>query len=149
MSESVHRRCVTCLKFKPAEQFLEGRLKCNRCRRVGLTRAGALTAPARWAYPLAPAARAKLLLKQQGHCAICQEEEDADQPLVVDHDHATGFVRALLCQACNHGLGRFRDDPARLQRAIDYLTALPPASGDPWEADHRRAEHARFARPEP
>lgn len=55
---------------------------------------------------------------QQGACLICQERPDQ---LVIDHDHATGEVRGLLCQLCNAGLGAFRDTPSYLRRAIIYL----------------------------
>ena len=40
----------------------------------------------------------------------------------IKHDHATGKVRALLCPGCNNGMGCFKDDPVRLQKAISYLT---------------------------
>lgn len=67
-----------------------------------------------------------LLAKQNGVCAICgQPEVNKNQygkkALAVDHDHKTNKVRGLLCQACNSGLGMFKDDPTRLAKAIEYL----------------------------
>lgn len=59
---------------------------------------------------------------QHGCCAICGREPKTRR-LAVDHDHATGKVRGLLCAACNMGLGAYRDDIAMLRRAIAYLEA--------------------------
>lgn len=59
---------------------------------------------------------------QSGKCAICNTHQiDLKRSLVVDHDHKTNFVRGLLCQKCNKGLGHFFDDPTTLQKAITYL----------------------------
>ena len=54
-----------------------------------------------------------------GNCEICQRP--SKRRLALDHDHETGRLRGLLCMFCNTALGKFRDDPAVLQRAIDYL----------------------------
>lgn len=60
---------------------------------------------------------ASLFDEQMGRCAIC----GTIAPLVIDHDHTTGFVRGLLCHNCNVGLGAFRDSVADLRNAADYL----------------------------
>ncbi len=65
---------------------------------------------------------------QQGKCAICSSPEmtthkGRPRQLSVDHDHITGNIRALLCGACNTGLGSLRHDPAILEAAIAYLDA--------------------------
>ena len=39
----------------------------------------------------------------------------------LDHDHETGEIRGVLCHRCNMGLGMFKDDTLRLQKAIRYL----------------------------
>ena len=53
-----------------------------------------------------------------GVCPIC----GAGDASHVDHDHATGAVRGLLCHRCNVGLGFFQDDKSNLASAIAYLT---------------------------
>ena len=62
----------------------------------------------------------ELLEKQNNVCYICKLPPNS-QGLVVDHDHATGRVRGLLCSSCNTGLGYFRDNIAYLEEAIKYL----------------------------
>ena len=41
--------------------------------------------------------------------------------VVLDHDHKTGKGRAWICDSCNTGLGRFKDDIELLESAIQYL----------------------------
>ena len=59
--------------------------------------------------------------KQGGCCVICRRKLEEGKNLHVDHDHATGVVRGLLCTSCNNGLGRFDDDPALFDVAAAYI----------------------------
>jgi hypothetical protein len=59
-----------------------------------------------------------MLAEQEGKCAICGS---SDRKLVVDHHHATGQVRRLLCHLCNAMIGCAREDPAILLASVAYL----------------------------
>jgi hypothetical protein len=65
----------------------------------------------------------RMLAAQNGRCAICEVSEPGGRTkrFHVDHCHATGRVRSLLCEGCNNGLGRFRDKPHLLRAAANYL----------------------------
>jgi hypothetical protein len=79
-----------------------------------------------------------LLEAQGGLCAICRTA-----PAVhVDHAHATDAVRELLCFNCNGGLGQFRDDPAVLRAAAEYVERHREQQrrGRPWPLAGRRDE---------
>ncbi|MBI3413254.1 MAG: Hpy99I family type II restriction endonuclease [Candidatus Aenigmarchaeota archaeon] len=56
-------------------------------------------------------------------CPICKKTSivGVTANLVKDHDHATGRGREWICDSCNTGLGRFKDDIGLLQRVIEYL----------------------------
>lgn len=68
----------------------------------------------------------KMAIAQHNKCAICGDEEKevrngTPKNLAVDHHHATGKVRGLLCSSCNTGLGKFKDNIKILKNAISYL----------------------------
>lgn len=67
------------------------------------------------------------LLKHQNYsCAICKiEQKKLKRRLSLDHDHSTKYIRGLLCDACNTGLGFFRDNPDYLLIAVYYLQNPP------------------------
>lgn len=65
---------------------------------------------------------------QAGLCAICnkpQPPSKAGRPrqLCVDHDHASGRVRRLLCITCNIVVGHAENTPGLLAAVTEYLNA--------------------------
>lgn len=124
------KRCADCKQFKPLEEFPRNKRSrdgrhayckpCHnaRCRETrerlyGGSRHYHLTRR----YGIGAVEVAALIERQGGLCAICGRED----PEHVDHDHATGRIRGVLCFNCNGGLGQFGDDIHRLSQAIEYL----------------------------
>lgn len=69
----------------------------------------------------------ELNTKQSGKCAICGSTDSnnsrVSSRLFVDHCHATGAVRGLLCSSCNHAIGLLKDNTTLLANAIAYLNS--------------------------
>ena len=111
---------------------------CHRTRKKALKEA----AHGRWTlktYGITSDQYWALYGAQGGTCYICQRAKGTTKKLAVDHDHATGYVRGLLCGPCNKVIGHFRDDKTTAYRAFNYLVE-PPAFGvigkvKPDEAD--------------
>jgi hypothetical protein len=89
----------------------------SRAKRAAMTPGQRRILNASSHYGISPEAIVLLGLAQDRSCAICRRKAY----LVVDHNHATDSVRGLLCTACNHGLGSFRDSPGLLIAAAEYL----------------------------
>jgi len=133
------KTCTACEELLPVGEFhrnkntRDGRL--HQCRSCRLGRTGVRRVPAdphkTFRGNLAQRGMSVIdyrlmQLAQLDRCAICGEPETQTykgkvKRLAVDHDHATGEVRALLCSQCNRGLGMLGDNPERLRAAAAYL----------------------------
>jgi hypothetical protein len=124
-----HKWCPECGRVLPFSDFgrnaasKTGRTSyCKPCHNAAGRKAkdlagGERTYHLRRRYGITAHEADALLAGQDGLCAICK----AAPAVHVDHDHATGNVRALLCFNCNGGLGQFKDDPDVLRAAADYV----------------------------
>lgn len=141
--DATERKCTKCGETKPFSAFTlrrSGRPSswCRPCtneaiRAYSRTATGAARKKAAqdaynarnpdyqvgYRYGLKPGEFTRMLEDQDGLCAICHQP--SEKTLHVDHDHASGAVRELLCSACNLGIGKFKDDPALLRAAADYI----------------------------
>jgi hypothetical protein len=69
------------------------------------------------------------LAEQKGVCAICGQAPKKYR-LHIDHDHATGAVRGLLCAKCNSAL-HVLENPAWMATANTYLEEHKPCPPNP------------------
>ncbi len=79
-------------------------------------------------YGISLATFDKKVNQQNNLCALCQKPEkyifkSANKPnaLCVDHDHATGQIRDLLCRSCNLIVGYVENHTDLVKLAFDYL----------------------------
>jgi hypothetical protein len=79
------------------------------------------TGPAK--YGLTPAQYEELWAGQDGRCAVCRSAlvKAGMKSCNIDHCHATGRVRGILCRRCNWGMGILGDDPDLLEAGAAYL----------------------------
>lgn len=117
--------CNVCHRLLDTEQFAKNqngkdnrtvrRPSCNDCR-VDIDGVGLNSKEkAKW-----EARRPNLELFE---CPICKKitVPGLTSKIVLDHNHKDGSVRGWICDSCNTGIGRFKDDIDLLRRAIAYL----------------------------
>lgn len=145
-SNATELSCTLCREVKPVSEFYPHakitrgwQYWCKDCCQIKRReRASAPQDPnttrkyrLKGAYGITQADYEMMYERQNGRCAICGDNKDRWEPglgieerqrfLIVDHDHGTSRVRALLCWNCNCALGHFRDDPVIMQAAIAYI----------------------------
>ncbi len=75
----------------------------------------------RWSYGLTREAYESMLAGQGNTCAVCGSSVWGIKGPVVDHDHATGEVRGIICHKCNVAIGLLGDNPKTVRAVADYL----------------------------
>jgi len=63
---------------------------------------------------------------QRGLCASCGDPLIPGQQTHVDHDHATGQIRGLLCRRCNAAEGFLLGSALRAEKLAAYLKRNAP-----------------------
>lgn len=140
------RVCSRCKQFKPRTDFHKSSInrktgrrylkaECRLCykerdRKYNASAKGRRRADTKKLAPYGITIEdyARLSEFQAGLCAICRRPEGRIDSrsgrahlLHVDHNHATGAVRGLLCGKCNRAIGLLNDDPELLKVALKYL----------------------------
>lgn len=132
------KHCSDCDTVKPREEFAicegkaNGRVwRCKECIRASwheLTVAEKFEKHQGVRFGMSYDDYLAMNAAQGGRCAICNlPETDIDTRtgdpfrLSIDHCHATGIVRSLLCSKCNKAIGLMAEDVERLGSAIEYL----------------------------
>lgn len=119
------KTCGLCEQTKPATAFHRNRnardglqANCIECRRP---KVNSLARRLAKRYGISPGDFERMLAAQGGCCPICSRKLGGDVRPHIDHCHATGVVRGVLCGNCNQGLGNFSDSLNRLISAAAYL----------------------------
>lgn len=125
----MHRICKDCPpESKRPSPYAGPRCATHHRGVMKARRAAAHESKVQKVYGLAPGDYDRLYQLQGGCCYICQRSTGKTKKLSVDHDHATGLPRGLLCTICNRMLGWLRDSPEAWLRGFSYLKDPPARS---------------------
>ena len=118
--------CTTCNHYKELNMFRPReygagnslRTECSKCKNHKIKLVSFLKSenpkPDTKNYKCPCCKKTEIELKENG--------QFADRTVwVLDHNHITDKFRGWICNNCNNGLGRFKDDINILQNVIEYL----------------------------
>lgn len=130
VSSPYTRVCTACGHEKPLGQYAGAAKVCKPCtsaqarrkRADPVSRRADRDRRLRARYGITLAEYERMARAQRWRCKICERRAyPAGSLLAVDHNHATGEVRGLLCSPCNSALGLMGEKADRLMAAAQYL----------------------------
>ena len=113
MPDGRHYYCKECQKER-ARAYRTANIEVCRAR----VRLASKQHRRRWTYGITNDEYDLMLKKQKGMCPICVKPMKRPS---IDHCHATGVFRGILCRHCNSSLSVFEHDTEAVFRLIDYL----------------------------
>lgn len=117
--------CNVCHKLKKTSEFAKNqnaknnrsvrRPSCRSCRKIIEGVSVSRLDKQKWLE--------KKPVNEPFECPICKKRTLAGitSKVVLEHDHQTGRPGGWICDSCNTGLGRFKDDIKLLRSAIEFL----------------------------
>lgn len=108
--DTTKKRCLLCDKVLPLRKRKYCSTRCqNRAKQVAL-------------YGLSTQQYRTLLDASNGKCPICQRRV---RRWNVDHDHATGLVRGIVCGTCNQRVLTIVTGLDRAEALVAYYSKTP------------------------
>ncbi len=136
------KQCFRCKVNKSISEYQKDsaskdgyRATCKQCRAISMkatyNRDAAKTRSIKFKFGITQEQYDELVMVQCGVCYICGNHETRTHhltgevyQLAVHHDHSTGKVIALLCSACNRGIGLLKDSAILLSRAAEMQSNI-------------------------
>jgi hypothetical protein len=130
------KTCTCCGQPKPLNMFHNNRDKwdglvdaCKPCNRLKVNKwrkdfpEKAKNADIKKNYGITLSDKLNMLESQGRVCAACGTDQPGGKynEWHIDHNHATGKVRELLCADCNMALGVVRESIPRLEGLVRYM----------------------------
>ena len=117
--DGLSTQCKACMKENAKDHYSRNKQKVN-ARNIEYYKKFGKFGSLLLKYRVSKSQYQELLIKAKGQCQICNEKFRNKEPYL-DHCHKTNKVRGLLCNSCNVGLARFKDNILLLNKAKEYL----------------------------
>lgn len=122
--EEPKKKCSQCKEMLPYRYFGSNRAKslglsctCKKCEKEGRDVLKVLHKN----HPLQNPEEYKCTICNRSKEDIYTGSKQSENPWRLDHCKINNEFRGWICDSCNTGLGKFRDDPDVLEKALKYL----------------------------